>query len=69
MTFKNGVVDGGLQGAYLVLLKGLVAYIFTLLLSTLLVLTVVIEGVAAHSPAASASFTGHNVGYVIAFGW
>lgn len=57
------------QGVYLVLLKGAVAYLFTLLLSTLLIVTIVVEGAAAQNPGAQAQFNGHNVGYAIAFAW
>ena len=58
-----------LQATYLVLLKGLVAYLFTLLLSTLLIMTIVIEGAAGRGASAVAQFAGHNVGYAIAFAW
>ncbi len=57
------------QAIYLALLKGLVAYLFTLLLCTLLILTIVIQGAAARGASASAQFDGHNVGYAIAFAW
>ena len=57
-----------LQVILLALLKGAVAYIFTLLLMSLLIVIVVVEGAAAVS-AASAQFEGHNAGYAIAFGW
>ena len=57
-----------LQAIYLVLLKGAVAYLFTLLLMSLLVVVILVEGAAA-VPAATYQFEGHNVGYTIAFGW
>ena len=57
------------QAIYLVLLKGCVAYLFTLLLSMLLVLTVVVEGSAGRGASAGAQFVGRNVGYAIAFAW
>lgn len=56
-----------LQGICLVLLKGLIAYLFTLLLITLLIIILVVEGAVAHN--APAQFEGHNPGYAIAFGW
>ena len=58
-----------MQAVYLVLLKGLVAFLFTLLLSTLLIMTVVVEGAAGRGASAAAQFAGHNVGYAIAFSW
>ncbi len=57
------------QAIYLVLAKGLVAYLFTLLLCALLIVTVVIEGASARGVQDSAQFDGHDVGYAIAFGW
>ena len=54
---------------FLVVLKGAIAYLFTLLLSTLLIVTIVLEGAVAQNPGASAQFNGHNVGYAIAFAW
>lgn len=57
-----------LQAIYLVLLKGALAYLFTLILMALLVVVVLVEGAAATS-AASYQFDGHSVGYCIAFGW
>jgi len=57
------------QAIYLVLAKGLVAYLFTLLLCALLIVTVVVEGASARGVQDSAQFDGHGVGYAIAFGW
>ena len=57
-----------LQAIYLVLLKGALAYLFTLILMTLLVVVILVEGSVAVS-AASYQFEGHNIGYCIAFGW
>ncbi|DBA86298.1 TPA: hypothetical protein ACH3X2_005537 [Trebouxia sp. C0005] len=57
------------QAIYLVLAKGLVAYLFTLLLCALLIVTVVVEGASARGVQDSAQFDGHGVGYAIAFAW
>lgn len=69
LNYSRFQVNLFMQAVYLVLLKGLVAFLFTLLLSTLLIMTIVVEGAAGRGASATAQFAGHNVGYAIAFAW